>query len=146
MIEAFTEQQRVSIQGEIVGDIADECLDIARGQRGRNAADQHRGGAEAFERKAIVRQLRGAFLQPVAARLVEFDHFGQQQRLRGGFALTRPGRAQAFEHQPLVGGVLIDQNQAIFRLGDNIGLGDLAAGDAERVLPCIGGLYSTKSP
>jgi hypothetical protein len=38
-----------------------------------------------------------------------------------------------------VGGVLVDEDQAVFRLGDDIGERDLAAGDAERVAERGGG-------
>ena len=42
------------------------------------------------------------------------------------------GPAHPLEHQPLVGGMLVDEDEAVLRLGDDIGGGDLAAGDSER--------------
>ena len=41
--------------------------------------------------------------------------------------------AQLFEHEALVRGVLIDDDQPVVGLGNNIGARDLAARDAERV-------------
>jgi len=38
-----------------------------------------------------------------------------------------------------VGGVLVDEDQAVLRLGDDVGLGDLAARDAEGVVDGFGG-------
>ena len=71
-------------------------------------------------------------LDPVAGGFVEFDHFGQQQRLAGR-RIACPGRAQPFEHQPFVRCVLVDDHQAVLGLGDDVGLRDLPARDAERV-------------
>ena len=94
-------------------------------------ADQDRARAEALELEAHFVELGDARLDPVAGGLVELDHFGQQQRLAGDAAIGhRP--AHPLEHQPLVGGVLVDEDEAVLGLGDDIGGGDLAAGDAER--------------
>ena len=73
---------------------------------------------------------RRAF-EPVAIGLVELDHFGDQQRLAGDRSAL-PRRAHPFEHQPLVRGMLVDDDQPVLGLGDDVGRGDLAAGDAER--------------
>ena len=44
-----------------------------------------------------------------------------------------PGGAHPLEHQPLVGGVLVDDHQPVLGFGDDIGGGDLPARDAERI-------------
>ena len=89
-------------------------------------------GPEALELEAHLGELGGARLEPVAGGLVELDHLGEQQRLAGD-AAVRHRPAHPLEHQPLVGGVLVDEDQPVLGLGDDIGGGDLAAGDAERV-------------
>jgi hypothetical protein len=46
----------------------------------------------------------------------------------------RPRRAQAFEDEALVRGMLVDDDEAIARLGDDVGFRDLPARDTQRVL------------
>ena len=90
-----------------------------------SAAGTARTSMAAGPKRSIARpssaSCAGALLQPVAVRLVEFDHFGHQQRLAGATAPRRSGGAQPFEHQPFVRGVLIDDDQAVLGLGDDIG-------------------------
>ena len=47
-------------------------------------------------------------------------------------AAARRARAHPLEHQPLVRGMLVDDDQPVLGLGDDIGRGDLPARDAER--------------
>ena len=67
-------------------------------------------------------------LEPVAGRLVEFDDFGQQQRLTGGHGLSRARGLEPFQDQAFMRGVLVDENQAVCRLCNDIGFRNLSAG------------------
>src|SRR3546814_3623335 len=42
------------------------------------------------------------------------------------------GAAHPLQRQPFMGGVLVDDDEAVLRLRDDIGAGDLAPGDAQR--------------
>jgi hypothetical protein len=134
VLDLLAEQQRLTVLGEVVGEVGEELFRVGAPERGGHRADQHRGGAEAFEGEAVVGELRGALFEAVAGRFVELDDFGPQQRLAGSDSLTRPGGAQALEREALVRGVLVDDDQAVGGLGDDVSVGDLAAGDAERLI------------
>ena len=57
----------------------------------RQAAHQHRPGAEPLDREAEFAKLVRRALEPVAIDLVELDHFGDQQRLAAArLPLPRP--------------------------------------------------------
>ena len=77
-----------------------------------------------------MRQFPDAAFEAVAAGLVEFDDFGEQQRLAGDAAALHCA-THAFENEAFVSGVLVHEDQAIFGLRDDIGLCHLSARDAE---------------
>ena len=70
--------------------------------------------------------------QPVAIRLVQFDHIGNQQRLAGDLPALG-GLAHPLEHEPFVGGMLVDNDEAVLCFGDDIGRRYLPASDAEGI-------------
>ena len=143
MVEPFAQRQRLVERGEFVGEIGDEPGHVALPEHCGHAAHQHRMRAEAVEIEAEFAELGRARFEPIASRFVEFDHFGEEQRLAGD-AAARHRLAHPFEHEPFVRGVLIDEDQPVWALGDDIGFRDLAAGDAEREVDrlgrgCVGG-------
>jgi hypothetical protein len=71
------------------------------------------------------------------AGFIELDDFGEEQRLAGDPAALHRA-AHPFEDEALVRGVLVDQDEAVLGLGDDIGLGDLPARDAEREVDRLG--------
>ena len=113
------------------GEVGEQARDVGLAERGGHRADQHRRRAEALDFEAELGEFGSGAFEPVAIGLVELDDFGDQQRLAGDGAAFARG-AHALEHQPLVRGVLVDDDQAVLGLGDDIGRRDLAAGDAER--------------
>ena len=83
----------------------------------------------------------------------EFDNLGDQQGLRGNTVLGHL-RFKLFVHQPLMGGVLINDDDAVFGLGDDIILMHLRAGGPQgqiiglifnhRFDACRGGFTETR--
>ena len=88
---------------------------------------------EPFDFQPQIGQLGRRRLDPVAVGLVELDHFGNQQRLARDFPAVARG-PHAFEDQPLVRGMLVDDHQPVLGFGDDVGRGDLPARNAERIV------------
>ena len=84
-----------------------------------------------FEDEAEAFELSPRRDQAVGIDRVELDHLGQQQRLTRHPAI-RHRASHPFEHETLVRGVLIDQNQPVVGLCDDIGARHLPARDPER--------------
>ena len=77
--------------------------------------------------------------------LVEFDDLREQKRLtRHGSAFPR--RAHPLEHQPLVRGMLVDDDEAILGLCDDVGRRNLSPRHAERMIAMASSSASTDSP
>ena len=131
-VEPVAERDGAAELGDFSGEVGEQRGDIGFAERGGDRADEHRGRAEALDVESEVGQAGGGLLEPVAIDLVEFDAFGDQQHLARDLAVGAGG-AHPFEHEPFVRGMLVDDDQAVLGLGDDIGLCDLAAGDAERV-------------
>ena len=121
---------------QIVGNVLQQFMRIATCKRVRKRADQHCAGAKAFDGKAQTVKLIGGIFQPVAGGFVQFHNFWYQHRLTAchGFRCARS--FQAFEHQSLMRGVLIDQHQTVFRFRYDIGVRNLPTRNAEGVI-CI---------
>ena len=134
MIEAFFQQQRRAVLSQVISNVANERLDIALAQHRRHRADQQGGRAEPLDRQAKPGERRRRSLDPVAVRLVQFHHFRDQQRLAGCHCPLCAGGLEPFQHEPFMRGVLIDDDQAVLGLGHDIGVGDLPARDAQRMI------------
>ena len=131
-IEPFAQRQRLIEGGEFVRQIGDQPRRIGLTEQRRRRAHQHRGRPEPFEIEAELGEFVGPRFEPVAGRLLQLDDLGDQQRLRRDPPTGKRG-AHPFEHQPFMRGMLVDEHQPVLRLGDDIGLGDLPARDAERM-------------
>ena len=130
VLDPFAEQEVFAVEREVVGKIAQQVVWVGFGEHAGQRSDQHCAGSETLDDKAEFGERLDLLLEPVAGRFVELDHGGHEERLAGGGLVPRAGRAQAFEHQALVRGVLVDDHQAVGRFGDDVGLRDLAARDA----------------
>ena len=104
-------------------------VDLA--QQRRRLAHQDRAGAERLEDQAEAGQLVGRAHDALGLGGVELDDLGDQQRLARDAAGLHLG-LHALVDQPLVRGVLVDDDDAVAGLGDDIGLVQLGAGGAER--------------
>ena len=116
---------------ERVGDVAHEADGIGLGEDRRHLAHRHGTGPETFKRQARGFQFDRMRQQPLDIALIHLDDGGNQQKL----ACNAGFRALAFQplvDQALMGGMLIDDDDAIARLGDNIGVMQLRARGAER--------------
>src|SRR5436190_1441065 len=69
-LEPLADQQRIASRGKVVGDIADQRLDVAARQYRGHRTDQQRARSEPFEREAERGKLRALLLEPVALDLV----------------------------------------------------------------------------
>ncbi len=88
--------------------------------------------AERLQDQAKLGELAGALGQAGHVRRIEFDHLRKQQPLAGD-ARTGERGLDALVDQPLVGRVLIDDDDAVLGLGDDVGLVNLAARRAQRI-------------
>ena len=94
--------------------------------------DEDRRRPEAFDFQPQFGKLADNRFQPVAFQFVQLDHVGHQEGLTGDLAAVRCF-SHPLQHQPFVRGMLVDDDQPVVGLGHDIGRGDLAAGDAERI-------------
>ena len=103
----------------------------------RRLAHRDRARAERLDGEAEARELVGARQQPLDVGLVELDDLGDQQDLpRDAAALER--RLHALVDEPLMRGVLVDDDQAVARLRHDVGLVHLRARGAERPVEQVG--------
>ena len=122
----------------MLGKIANEPAAVDLAEQRRRLAQRHRAGAEGFEHEAVARKLVGARHEPLDVGLVEFDDFRDQQDLPRDAGFVERGLEPLID-DALVRGVLIDDDEPVARLRHDIGLVDLRARGAERMIEKIGG-------
>ena len=130
--QAVFEARRRAVAVQLLGEVADQRLDVGLGEQGRDLADQHSALAEGFEGEADPGKLVAAAADQAGGIRVELDHFGDQQRLPLDAAIGEAG-FQPFIDQPLMRGVLVDDNDGMAGLGDDVGAVELGARGSERV-------------
>ena len=111
--------------GGPLGDFGQQRPQLAARKKARDRFDRHRAAAEGLYLEPQLPQLRDERLQGLGLAEAQIDGLGNQERLGG---LSRgPGPPSEFivEH-PLVGGVLVDQNQAVLGFADDVGIVQLA--------------------
>ena len=118
--------------GKLVGQIAQQPLDVALAEQRRHLAHDHRGRAESLDHEAETLKLGGSAGEPVGGLGVELDHFGDQQHLAGEAAIGE-GPLQPLIDEALMGCVLIDDDERVLRLGDDEGVVHLGTRSAERI-------------
>ena len=100
------------------------------GQDARHFRDRHRAGPEAFDHQAEPCQRFGMFEQQRNGVAVEFDDDRDEQSCRAMPPAAR-NSLQLFVDDALVGGVLVDDDDAVLGLGHDIGFVQLRAGSTE---------------
>ena len=132
------ERQGLAVFGQIVGDVADQALNVGIAQHGRGLAHQDGAGAEGLDDQAHLGQFLGARGDALGLGGVQIDHLGRQQGLAGHGPLGHLGLHPLID-QPLVGGVLIDDDQTVAGLGDDIVGVELAPRGAQGVVEGVRG-------
>ena len=131
MVELVPEAERTAELGDFAGEVGEQArTSVLPSAAGTARTSIAVGPKRSISRPSSASSAERAF-EPVAVGLVQLDDFGDQQRLPSDRAAL-PRGTHPFEHQPLVRGMLVDDDQAVLRLGDDIGRGDLPARDAER--------------
>ena len=131
LVEPALEAQRAVFALEIGGEVANERGEIALRDHSRGLAHQDGAGAEGFDDEAERGELVGMRLDQRRRVRVEIDHERGEQRLpldAAALALALQGLVD----DPLVRGVLVDDDKAVRRLGDDIGAVKLRPRRAER--------------
>jgi hypothetical protein len=127
------ERRRAVPFGNFVGQVPDQAANVGFTEHGRCFPDRNCAGAEPFEHQSEFGEIPGTFRQPVAIILRQVDDLGQEQDLRCNLAGPQCC-FEPLEHQPLMGGVLIDDHQPVTGLRDDVVLVDLRSCRAKRVL------------
>ncbi len=139
LLEPLAQRQRRSPFGELVGKVADQPDQVGLAEQRRRLAHHHGAGAERLQHQAELGQLVRPRREARHRRFLELDHLGDQQALAGDAAIAeRP--LHPLIDQPLVGGVLVDDDDPVGGLGDDVGLVQLSPGGAERIGPLRRGI------
>ena len=131
--------QRVDgvVVGDLVGEVADQRLHIGLAEHGRRLAHRDRAGPEALDAEAEAAQRLGMRGEPRRVVLGQVDDLRQKQHLRR--QRSCPHRLlQRLVDQPLMCGMLVDDDQRIARLRDDVVLVDLRARSTEPRLQQVG--------
>ncbi|MOA04395.1 hypothetical protein D3C78_1239460 [compost metagenome] len=118
--------------GDLVGKLTHQPLHIDLTQHGRRFPDGDRARPETFDDEPQRIEPGGMIHQPVAILFRQIDDFRDEQHLRR----WTPGMqciAHFLKHQPLMRGMLVDDDKAVLRLGDDVVLVQLRPRGAERV-------------
>ena len=120
------------VVGDLVGEIADQALNIDLAQQRRRFTHRYRTRPETFEPQSEAGERFGVHCQPLDVVGGQVDDFGQKQHL-GGQGPRMHRRLQRLVDQALMGRMLVDDDQRILRLSDDVVAMDLGAGGAKRV-------------
>ena len=112
------------------GQIVDQPPDINIAKQSGRFPHRDGARAEAFDHQAETGEFLGPRRQPRGIRLVEFDYFRDQQDLPCDSRLV-DGRFHALVDDPLMRGVLVDNDQTVAGLRHDISLVQLRARRAE---------------
>ena len=83
MIEALGDDKTPLALGELVGEIAQQTLDVALAEQCRDLANDDGGWTERFNHKSETLKLGGGAGETVGGFGIELDHLGDQQQLSG---------------------------------------------------------------
>ncbi len=131
MVEPALERLMAVLGERVFGEVAHQPFEIARGDQARRLAHQYGAGAEALQDKSQRFQLGRALDERCRRGGVEVDDQRREQDLPDDARLG----ALAFQllvDDPLMRGVLIDDDNAIAGLGDDVIHVQLRARGAER--------------
>ena len=113
-------------------------MDIGLAESGGSGADQDR---QSGPKRSTSRPRPASSSAAASSRSQSGSSSSTTSGISRGLARDRSafaGGAHAFEHQPLVRGMLVDDDQPVLGLGDDIGRGDLPAGNAQRIFWDLG--------
>ena len=122
--KTFAQAEGVAEFGQFIGQVADEVLDVGLTEQRRELADNDAAVAEGFKDKAKVGEFGRAGDQSRGGGFVQLDDFGDQQSLALHPAIDQR-RLDTLVDQPFVGGVLIDDHDAVGCLGYDVRVVDL---------------------
>jgi hypothetical protein len=113
--------------GQFIQHVADQGGRTDGAKDGGGLAHGNRAAAKGFDGQAKTMQIGGGVQNPRGIIRRQFNDFGDQQRLRGD---ARVGHLafQPFIDQPFMRGMLIDDDDALRRLGDDVVFMHLRAG------------------
>ena len=120
LLQPFLQAQRLAEFGQLVGQIADQPSRVGDAQQRRHLAHHDGAGPEGLDHQAQLGQLAAPVDDALRRRLVQLDHGGDQQYLAGDAGL-RQRRFHPLIDQPLMGRMLIDDDQAVGCLRDDVG-------------------------
>ena len=110
-------------RGEGLHRLGHHRLQVGRGQKGRGCRDEEARPAEVGEGQPRLGQDLQMLPDPIGLGRRHLHHLGEEQRLAGrlgGLGL------QGFIEDPFVGGVLVDEDEAVGARGQDIGVFQLA--------------------
>ena len=136
-ISAALERQRLVPFGHVLGEIAHERGRVDLTQHAGRLAHRDRAGAEALKHQAVAGKLLGARDEPLDVGFVELDDLGDQQDLARDAGLFER-RLEALVDEAFVGGVLVDNDDAVPRLRHHVGFVHLRTRGAERTIDQVG--------
>src|SRR5262245_54457275 len=131
MVEALGDDEAPLAFGKLAGKITHQALDVALAEQSGNLAHDDRRLAEGLDNEPEPLEVSCRTGEPLGGFSVELDYFGDEQHLAREAAIGE-GLLQALIDQPLVRSVLIDDDERIFRLGDDEGVVHLRPRGAER--------------
>src|SRR5438270_639866 len=119
MHEAPLERQRLVPFRHMLAEIAKKRARIDRAEQRRCLAHRDGSRAERLDGKAEAQELRGARDEPLDVGLIEFDDVRNQQDLPADAGAVER-RLETLVDDALVGGVLIDDDEAVAGLRDDV--------------------------
>ena len=132
MIEPLFERREGAIVlAKCDGEIVNERRRGAPFQQRGHFIHRDRARAERLDNETEFREQRARVLDPFNIGLSQLDDRRNEQRLPRD-VVAGAGLLQALVHQPLMRGMLIDNDDTIAGLGNNIGIVDLRPRGAER--------------
>jgi hypothetical protein len=122
------------LRGERIGKVGKQALGVAGAEQRGHLAHEHGRSAERLDHETEALKLRRGSAKARSRFAVKLNHLGDEEELPGDAAICK-GALQPFIDEALVGRVLVDDDQGVFRLGDDEGVLDLRTRRAERVAP-----------
>ena len=129
-VELFLETRGLIPLGKVVGNIAQQRRRVGAAEQRRDLADGDSARPEGLDDETELGQLFGTLDEAIDVLFGHVDDLRDQQHLRLDALGDLP--LQPFVDEALVGGVLIDDDEARLGLGNDVGLVDLGARRAER--------------
>ncbi len=133
----FLEGQGRPVLGEVVGDVADQALDVALPKQRGRLAHQHGARPEPLQDEAQLGQLPRPRHDPFGLRRIQLHDFRDQQGLAGDRAVLHL-QLHPLVHEAFVGGVLVDDHHPVAGLGEDIGFVHLGARRPQGLVEGIG--------